>query len=251
MAHAARLAEDDPRVKLDRAAIAPPRTRRVRAAAFQSYVIVAASAFITLAVIAHTVPYFPIDLTITRALQAYHGHLFARGMFWVSWIGFMPQVIFVVLGVAGALFAAGLRWEGTATLFAACGALLGSIVKIVVYRPRPSANLIHVFQQLPSSGFPSGHVLEFTTFGGFLIFLAFTLLKPSAFRTGLLTALGLLIGLMGLSRIYQGQHWFSDVMGAYLFGSLWLMLTIRLYRWGKTRFFPHQPVAPNPAREEA
>src|SRR5437667_1119251 len=121
MAHAARLAEDDPRVKLDRAAIAPPRTRRVRAAAFQSYVIVAASAFITLAVIAHTVPYFPIDLTITRALQAYHGHLFARGMFWVSWIGFMPQVIFVVLGVAGALFAAGLRWEGTATLFAACG----------------------------------------------------------------------------------------------------------------------------------
>jgi membrane-associated phospholipid phosphatase len=50
--------------------------------------------------------------------------------------------------------------------------------------------------------------------------------------------------MMGLSRIYQGQHWFSDVMGAYLLGSLWLALTIRLYRWGKPRYFVDQPVAP-------
>jgi undecaprenyl-diphosphatase len=50
--------------------------------------------------------------------------------------------------------------------------------------------------------------------------------------------------MMGLSRIYQGQHWFSDVMGAYLLGSLWLALTIWIYRWGKPRFFVHQPVAP-------
>jgi undecaprenyl-diphosphatase len=49
---------------------------------------------------------------------------------------------------------------------------------------------------------------------------------------------------MGMSRIYLGHHWFSDVMGAYLLGSLWLALTIRFYRWGKTRYFIRQPVAP-------
>jgi undecaprenyl-diphosphatase len=48
---------------------------------------------------------------------------------------------------------------------------------------------------------------------------------------------------MGPSRIYLGQHWFSDVMGAYVLGSLWLLLSIRVYRWGKPRFFRDQPVA--------
>jgi undecaprenyl-diphosphatase len=62
-------------------------------------------------------------------------------------------------------------------------------------------------------------------------------------RTAASVALIILIMLMGPSRIYLGQHWFSDVMGAYLFGSLWLALTIHFYRWGKVRYFVHQPVA--------
>jgi len=114
----------------------------------------------------------------------------------------------------------------------------------VVYRPRPSPDLVHVLNQLPSSGFPSGHVLAATTFCGFLAFLGYSLLKPGALRKALLVGFGLFILLMGLSRIYEGHHWFSDVMGAYLFGSLWLALTIKIYRWGKPRFFVHQPVAP-------
>ena len=53
-----------------------------------------------------------------------------------------------------------------------------------------------------------------------------------------------IVFLMGLSRVEQGQHWFSDAMGGYVFGSLWLALTVKLYRWGKPRFFVRQPVAP-------
>jgi undecaprenyl-diphosphatase len=129
-------------------------------------------------------------------------------------------------------------------LFATGSSGVGALVKLVVIRPRPDVNLVSVFRQLPSSGFPSGHVLSTTAFCGFLVFLCFTLLKPSAGRNAMLVALTLLIALMGLSRISLGQHWFSDVMGAYLFGSLWLALTIRFYRWGKLRYFVHQPVAP-------
>ena len=77
-----------------------------------------------------------------------------------------------------------------------------------------------------------------------LILLIFTLVKPSVGRNLAMAAFGLLILLMGLSRIYQGQHWFSDVMGAYLLGSLWLALSIKFYRWGKPKFFVRQPVAP-------
>jgi undecaprenyl-diphosphatase len=91
-----------------------------------------------------------------------------------------------------------------------------------------------------------------TAFFGFLTFLGYTLLKKSPWRSVLLGLFALFIVLMGLSRIYLGHHWFSDVMGAYLFGSLWLAGTIRFYRWGKTRYFVTQPVAPAaPAEAQA
>jgi undecaprenyl-diphosphatase len=236
--------ETSPLKKLDAAVIAPKPTRRYRAAAFQAYALFAAVGFIALAVLARTSPYFPIDLRVTLAVQSYHGLIFDRLMFGLSWLGFMPQVDVLGVLVVTGLALSGLRWEAVASVFAAAGVGVGTIVKLIVARPRPGADLVHVFKQLPTAGFPSGHVLEFTAFCGFLAFLVFTLLKPSWVRTTLLVLLGLVIGLMGLSRIYLGQHWFSDVMGAYLLGSLWLALTIKLYRWGKPRFFSHQPVAP-------
>ena len=156
----------------------------------------------------------------------------------------MPQVDVIAVAAVLTLYFTGLRWEAVCALIAAVGVGIGTLVKLVVYRPRPSADLVHVFHQLPSSGFPSGHVLEFTAFGGFLAFLSYTLFKPSWWRTAWLVVLTFVISLMGLSRIYQGQHWFSDVMGAYLLGTLWLMLTIKIYRWGKPKFFVTQPVAP-------
>ena len=59
----------------------------------------------------------------------------------------------------------------------------------------------------------------------------------------LLVILGGMVALIGLSRIYEGQHWASDVLAAYLLGSVWLGLSILIYRWGKPRFFVDQPVA--------
>jgi membrane-associated phospholipid phosphatase len=96
---------------------------------------------------------------------------------------------------------------------------------------------------LKDYSFPSGHVLYFTAFFGFLIFLAYTLFKHSWWRTLLLVILGVMVALIGLSRIYEGQHWASDVLAAYLLGSVWLTLSILVYRWGKPRFFVDQPVA--------
>jgi len=55
---------------------------------------------------------------------------------------------------------------------------------------------------------------------------------------------GILIALVGVSRIYVGEHWASDVLGAYLLGSVTLVAIIQFYIWGKTRFFVHQPAAP-------
>jgi membrane-associated phospholipid phosphatase len=234
------------REKLDSAVIAPRRIRSYRAAAFQAYVLLATAVFVGLAVGAHFVPYFKIDLTITRAIQGNHGMALDALMRGLTWAGFMPQVDLLVGLILLVLYVIGLRWEAVVGLFAALGTLVGALIKLLVYRPRPTADLVRVFGPLDTYSFPSGHVLLATAFYGFLAFLAYTLLKPSWYRTLILTVLALIIVLMGLSRIYLGQHWFSDVMGAYMLGSLWLALSIRVYRWGKPRFFRDQPVAPEP-----
>ena len=219
--------------------IASVPAQRERAHLFQVYVLIASAGFIALAVAAHFKPYFKVDLTVTRFIQGYHGAIFDTVMRAVSWVGFFPQS-FAVGGVfILALLLAGLRREVMVALFAGAASAAGAAIKLIVVRPRPSADLVHVFKQISDYGFPSGHVLTATAFGGFLGFLAYTLLKRSWERTALLIAIGFGIALMGPSRIYMGQHWFSDTMGAYVLGSLWLALSIKLYRRVK-----HQSNAP-------
>lgn len=223
--------------------VAPP-VRHYRTLVAQGYVIAAAIGFAVLALLAHTVLYFTFDLTITREVQTFSPPWFSDLMLFLSTLGYAPQSgIFAGLVIAY-LWVVGLPWEAAVSLFAGGGvSLLGGLAKLLVARPRPSADLIHVYAQLSSLSFPSGHVLMATGFVGFLWFLVYTLLKRSWRRTLGLIFFGLIIGLMGLSRIYLGQHWASDVLGAYLLGSLWLILSIQLYRWGKPRFFVGQPLA--------
>jgi undecaprenyl-diphosphatase len=78
--------------------------------------------------------------------------------------------------------------------------------------------------------FPSGHVFFYVSFFGFLFFLAYALLKKGLLQRALLALSGVLLVLIGLSRVYQGAHWPSDVVGAYLAGGAWLMLMIEVYR---------------------
>ena len=219
-------------------------TRRIRATVFQAYVLIATGVFVALAVTAHYVPYFHIDLVVTRFFQTIELPPFDAIMRGLTWMGFVPQVDLIVALIVSVLFLLGLRWEALAALFAALGPVLGSVIKTIVARPRPSADLVEVLTRLDTLSFPSGHVLLATTFYGFVVFLSYALLKPGWIRTTLLVFFGAVIALMGPSRIYLGHHWFSDVMGAYVLGSLWLALAIRVYRWGKPRFFRGQPVAP-------
>jgi len=225
--------------------IAPKPTRRWRARVFQAYLVVATATFGILVVLASMFSYFSVDLSVTRAVQTINVAWFASLMWWVSVIGYAPQMFVLVAAVAILLFVIGLRWEAVTALVAAAGSTgLGELIKIVVHRPRPGANLVNVLQQLNSFSFPSGHVLVYTAFFGFLFFLGYTLLKPSFVRTVMLAILGSLVALIGISRIYVGDHWASDAIGAYLLGSLWLVLSVYVYRWGKTRFFVRQPLAP-------
>jgi undecaprenyl-diphosphatase len=221
----------------------PKRERRTYL--FELALLAVVGAFTTLTILVKTTPSFPVDVQITRALQSLDSPFFSGLMIVISWPGFTPQTIVVSALVVLALYMFGFHWEALAAVFATTlPPAVNMIVKDAIQRPRPTADLVHVFRILDSYSFPSGHVMYYVGFFGFLLFLMYTLLKRSWLRTSLLILLGTFIALVGVSRIYLGQHWASDVLGAYLLGSLTLVINIWFYRWGKKRFFVRQPVAP-------
>jgi len=221
-----------------------PGGRRAKALLFQLSVGIMIAAFAILTFLVVIVPTFSIDLNITRGLQSINNSFFSWLMTFISWVGFSPQSFIVSLIIIVFIYVLGYHWEATASLIAALIVeLLNLLIKTLVHRARPSADLIHVTNLLKSYSFPSGHVMFYTGFFGFICFLTFTLLKPSWIRTLLLVVFGSHVALVGLSRIYLGEHWASDVVAAYLLGGLCLLGFIQLYRWGKLRFFVQQPVA--------
>jgi undecaprenyl-diphosphatase len=201
----------------------------------------ATMALLPLAFAAHTIPYFDFDLAITRAVQSINASWFDLLMHLVGLPGYPPQVYVLVLAIVLILWTRGLRWEATAQVFAIVGiGVVGLVVKIPVDRPRPSPNLVHVANPGLDGGkmsFPAGHVESYVAILGFLFFLAWMARRHSWLGVLELIVFGGMIALIGLSRIYVGEHWPSDVLGGYLLGSAWLALTILFYNWGKPRFF--------------
>src|SRR5947208_4566024 len=114
------MATDNPQKSVERA-IAPKPTRNYRALIFQGYVILAAIAFGVLFALVWNVPYFTIDLTVTRAVQTIPWPWFAVFMEIISIPGNAPLSFALVVLVLVVLFAIGLRWESVASLIAGAG----------------------------------------------------------------------------------------------------------------------------------
>lgn len=208
--------------------------QKYRARVFQGYLVFALVSFVSLAVAAKLIPYFAIDLTITRSIQQFNPPWFDLAMRLITTLGSQPQFSVLAALIIIFLLVARLKWEGVSAIFAIVGiSIFGSVLKLIVHRARPTTDLVQVFNQLKDFSFPSGHVMSFMAFFGFLCFLTYGLLGYSRVRTALLIILATLIILIGPSRIYTGEHWASDVVGAYFFGSLWLAVTIYFYRWRK------------------
>ena len=159
-------------------------------------------------------------------------------MVWLTRLGADPISYLWCGAIVIFLFVRGLRWEAVMAGVSAIGiSLMGAGIKLIVQRARPTSDLVNVFSAIDGYSFPSGHVLFFTAFLGFLIFLLYTLAPRSWWRTAGIVLLAIPIVLISVSRVYLGQHWPSDTFGAYLLATLWLAAMIYVYRWGKRRKF--------------
>lgn len=174
---------------------------------------------------------FALDLSWAQALQHLPGEPVLRPVMWVlSLVG--RYFISWAVALAGYLFLrrSGHRREARLLALAMLGGLLLTwLTKDFVGRPRPSEALLVVMAHEKSLSFPSGHVLHYVTLFGALWYLLKRAMAPSRPRALLLSACGILVGFVGLSRVYLGAHWPSDVLGGYLLGGGWLCLLLAWY----------------------
>jgi undecaprenyl-diphosphatase len=214
----------------------PIRSNRSRV--FQGYLIIMILLFIALSVTARLLPYFNVDVLITKEVQEIHWLPFDLLMKAISFIGYEPQAILIFSILIVLLFLMGIRWGAFIGLLGLTfSASAVTVIKDLIGRARPSVDLVHVTQRLNSPDFPSGHVVIYTVMFGYLAYLSYTLLKRSRLRKGSFTISSSLVLLVGPSRIYLGEHWASDVVAAYLLGSIILSLMIYFYEWGKDKYF--------------
>jgi membrane-associated phospholipid phosphatase len=139
------------------------------------------------------------------------------------------------------------RWLDTLALaIIPTAAIVSSGIQALVDRPRPDLSRIHglegtvrVVEDLDYASFPSGHVIGAVLLYGFLFYLAGGVSWRPA-RVALSTAFVAIILLTGISRVWLGSHWVSDVIAGYTLGLAMLAVMLVLYR----KSAPHLVGAP-------
>jgi undecaprenyl-diphosphatase len=113
-------------------------------------------------------------------------------------------------------------------------ALLNFVLKIIFHRARPTINRL-----IEESGFsfPSGHSMAAFTLYGILTFLLWKHISSYRGRGLLIIISVVMIIMIGISRIYLGVHYPSDVLGGFLASSTWLIFSIWTYqRYQETKY---------------
>ena len=102
--------------------------------------------------------------------------------------------------------------------------ILNQCLKYIIARPRPLVEpLIHA----SGYSFPSGHSMVSFAFYGFLIYLINEYMSSKK-RIFAIVGLAVLILLIGISRIYLGVHYATDVIGGFLISLIYLAIYIKL-----------------------
>ncbi|WP_448663255.1 phosphatase PAP2 family protein [Sphingomonas sp. CJ20] len=133
-------------------------------------------------------------------------------------------VLTMVVAMTALFLALRGRWKSTMLVLAATtlGAVAVTVVKALVGRARP--DLIDRLMAETSNSFPSGHAANSAIVYLTLATLLFPVVQERRMRAFLLCAALALVGMIGISRLYLGVHWPSDVLAGWALGSAWALL---------------------------
>lgn len=172
------------------------------------------------------------DLGVRAWVHQFASPTMTRAMTAISMLG--HGVLIAELAIALGVFLY-VGWRHAAGWLAAsmAGALLLELaLKHAFHRPRPPT----FFGAEPHSySFPSGHALCSFCFYVVLAGLIAGRTHSAAIRIVLGVAAGTLVVAIGISRIYLGMHYPSDVVAGYLAAAIWVATLLSLDRWRKRR----------------
>ncbi|GAA4310286.1 phosphatase PAP2 family protein [Mucilaginibacter gynuensis] len=160
-----------------------------------------------------------IDIKFSEEIQEHRNPLLDTIMKAISWPGTVPASPIIVFVTALLFYLFRYKKEALFVLLTLLSGLLSTIIKWLVNRPRPSDTLVIIMGKSSQQSFPSGHVLFYVIFFGFITVLMFELksiAKP--LRLSIAAVCIFLIFSIPASRIYLGAHWFTDVLGGFILG---------------------------------
>lgn len=191
---------------------------------------------------------FGFDRTLMLAMRVPGHPAIPAGPAWVpsmmrdmTALGGGPVLTIVVTLVAAFLILKR-QWRPAALAVAAVvsGSLAISALKWFFARARP--DLVDHLVSVSSKSFPSGHAGNSAIVYLTLASLVWPVIRETRLRVFVLASAMLLVGAIGVSRVYLGVHWPSDVLAGWLFGALWAIG----WWWIEARWLPKDRVRSMP-----
>ncbi|SFS06757.1 undecaprenyl-diphosphatase [Granulicella pectinivorans] len=140
----------------------------------------------------------------------------------LSFIGSPMTLIPVIVIASAVLWMRDFRRDALLVLMSmGGGGLLDTVLKLHYRRTRPDVPWAFVHER--SFSFPSGHSVMAVVLYGVLTYLLMQYERAVWERVGLVAGSVVLISGIGLSRIYLGVHYPSDVLAGYVVGTVWVM----------------------------
>lgn len=174
----------------------------------------------------HHDPLIRTDVTMLEWLHCHNTVLGLRIFEAISFLGSAGFLVTLGIGVAMVLMRSR-QWLPLATWAAALGGagLLDELLKVTIERPRPA--YASAFLTNLSFSFPSGHaMISLVGYGMLAYLLARFRATQRPTQVALFLGAFVLALAIGVSRLYLGVHYFSDVIGGYAAGTGWLATCI-------------------------
>ncbi len=166
---------------------------------------------------------FFFDASVSSYFYEIRNPLLTQFMQFISFIG-MDGIIIASIFIPLFFFYKNKKHEAILfTVIISFGVLLNVVLKAATQRPRPDVEAIAVAQ---FSSFPSGHSMNSFIFFMAIAYFYYRLTRKKVSSVLLFILAAITILLVGISRIYLGVHYPSDVVAGFLAGLLWLLFVL-------------------------